>query len=86
MNCPALLVPDPLSAGQFSTQNKKGNIMSFLEYLREVPVIPGKREDPRCVACGTLTVKIHRETHGGIDMLLCNDYRACSRTSGVIKI
>jgi len=49
-------------------------------------VLPGNPERPNCVACGTLTVKIHREVHGSIDMLLCNDYWACNRTSGVITV
>jgi hypothetical protein len=49
-------------------------------------VLPGKPERPVCVACDVHTAKIHREIHGGMDMLLCNDWRTCNRTSGVITV
>lgn len=46
----------------------------------------GRNMQSTCAACLVSSVKVHIEIHDGIEMLLCNDFRACNRKSGVIKV
>lgn len=53
-----------------------------------VPYLSGPVErntDKCCAACRHSIAHVHLEVHAGIQMLLCDDYRACNRRSGVIK-